>query len=261
MLFRSLPKAETAFFNFPNLTLNSSRQDILKMAGAAIPANISIPEVLNLQVKFKGMIKAFSTDINLNSSFGDIFLLASIDKQENFNADLKINDFDLGSLLQDKKMFGPVSLTAEVSGQGLTQETVHASIKADVANLYLNQYTYHKLTMNGTVANQEFEGNVNLKDENAVFDFAGLVNFNAGEERFKFNLNVVGADLQKLNFSTKDLRIGFSATADLKGGTVDKLNGKAGITNFIIAQNGKKYVLDSLMIASKIGRASCRGRV
>ena len=245
-----LPKAETAFFNFPNLTLNSSRQDILKMAGAAIPANISIPEVLNLQVKFKGMIKAFSTDINLNSSFGDIFLLASIDKQENFNADLKINDFDLGSLLQDKKMFGPVSLTAEVSGQGLTQETVHASIKADVANLYLNQYTYHKLTMNGTVANQEFEGNVNLKDENAVFDFAGLVNFNAGEERFKFNLNVVGADLQKLNFSTKDLRIGFSATADLKGGTVDKLNGKAGITNFIIAQNGKKYVLDSLMIAS-----------
>ncbi len=245
-----LPEIETACFDFPNLTINSGKQDILKMGGSAIPENISIPEEIDLQVIFKGMIKAFSTDINLNSSMGNLMLLANLDQQENFNADLNINDFDLGSLLQDKKMFGPVKLTAQVNGKGLTQESVQATIKADVADLYLNQYTYHKLTLNGKVANQQFEGNINLDDENAVFDFGGLVDFNAGEERFKFNLNVQGADLQKLNFTTEDMRIGFSATADLKGGTVDKLNGKASITNFIIAQNGKKYVLDSLMIAS-----------
>ncbi|MDP2337585.1 MAG: translocation/assembly module TamB domain-containing protein, partial [Bacteroidota bacterium] len=96
----------------------------------------------------------------------------------------------------------------------------------------------------------QFEGKVNLDDENAVFDFDGLVNLNPNHERYKFKLNVKGADLQKLKLTENDARISFVAAADLKGGTFNQMNGTAGITNIIVARDAKKYVLDSFLTAS-----------
>jgi len=77
-----------------------------------------------------------------------------------------------------------------------------------------------------------------------------LVNLNPNQEQYKFKLNVPGADLQKLHFTKDDARISFVATADLKGGSVNQMNGTAGITNIIVAREGKKYVLDSFLTAS-----------
>ena len=46
------------------------------------------------------------------------------------------------------------------------------------------------------------------------------------------------------------MRISFAASADLKGGDFNNLNGKMGIGNMIIAHEGKRYLLDSLLVAS-----------
>ncbi|MBV5343353.1 hypothetical protein JZU68_06990, partial [bacterium] len=120
---------------------------------------------------------------------------------------------------------------------------------ATASKLYLNNYTYQNLKIDGTVNGQEFAGKVNLNGKNAMFDFDGLVNITPNLERYKFNLNVQGVNLQKLNFSKDDMRIGFNASADLKGGSVDKLNGAGGITDLILTHNDKKYVLDSVLVA------------
>lgn len=245
-----LPNAETANYDFPNLHLITGKNDLKMMAGAALPSSIELPEDIDMQVVFKGRIKDFASTIDLNSSFGDGHLVASIDKAENFKANMDIKSFDLGSLMKDKVMYGPVSLVAVVSGQGLDPKTMTAKIKAAVSQIYLNQYNYHQLTVDGTMNGRQFAGKLNLNDYNAVLNFDGLVNLNPNQEKYKFNLNVQGIDLQKLNFSDKDLRISFAATADLKGGEVNNLNGKIGIGNMIIAHEGKKYLLDSLLMAS-----------
>ena len=52
--------------------------------------------------------------------------------------------------------------------------------------------------MDGTVNGKQFEGKAKLDDENAAINFDGLVNLNPGQEQYKFKLNVLGADLQKL---------------------------------------------------------------
>jgi len=245
-----LPNAASAYFNFPNLKVISGKQDIKMMAGSYIPDSINLPGNITILIVFKGKMKAFETTIGMSSSFGSANLFATIDQQKNFSSKMNINKFDLGSLMKDKAMYGPVTLTAQVNGQGLDPKTIQAKIKAEVSEIYLNKYTYHNLKIDGTVSGKEFAGKINLNDKNAVFDFDGLVNMTPNEEHYKFQLNMQGADLQKLNFTKDDMRIGFNATADLKGGTINKLNGKGGITNMIIAHNGKKYMLDSLLIAS-----------
>ena len=245
-----LPKAETAYFVFPNMKLISGKQDLHMLAGSYMPQSISLPEDIRLLINFKGKIKAFETTLGMTSTFGTANLVAKLDAQENFSANMNTNGFDMGSLLKNKAMYGPVTLIAEVNGHGLDSKTMKAQIKADVSQIYLNKYTYHNLKIDGTASGKEFAGKVNLNDKNAMLDFDGMVNMTPNQEKYKFHLNVEGVDLQKLNFSKDDIRIGVNATADFKGGTVDKLNGTAGITNLILTHNGKKYVLDSVLVAS-----------
>jgi len=245
-----LPKAETAYFVFPNMKVVSGKQDLFMMAGSSIPQSISLPEDITMLINFKGKLKSFETTLGMSSTYGAANLVATLDPLENFTANMGTTSFEMGSLLKNKEMYGPVSLTAEVKGHGLDAKTIKAQIKADVTEIYLNKYTYHNLTIDGTATGKEFSGKVNLNDKNAVLNFDGLVNMTPNQEQYKFHLNVQGADLQKLNFSKDDIRIGLDASADFKGGTVDKLNGTAGITNLILTHNGKKYLLDSVLVAS-----------
>ncbi|HAH26220.1 MAG TPA: hypothetical protein DCL77_21060 [Prolixibacteraceae bacterium] len=247
---QGMPNYETAEYAFPNLSLISGRKDLQMMAGPYIPKSIEVPENINVQLAFKGKMKNFESTVNLTSSFGDANLVASIDPGENFSTKVSMSHINLGRLLKDTILYGPVSLTAEASGQGLDLKTIKGKIKADVSEIYLNNYTYHKLEMDGAVSGMQFEGTMNLNDENAVADFDGLVNFNPNQERYQFKLNVLGADLQKLKLSKDNIQISFVSSADLKGGSVNKMNGTAGITQIIVARDGKKYLLDSFLTAS-----------
>lgn len=245
-----LPEMETTFFDFPNLIISSGKKDMKMIAGPSIPENIELPENIDIQIAFKGSMKDFETTANMKSSFGDANLSANIDAKENFNGKVSLNQLDLGRMLKDTLFYGPVSLTAEAIGHGFDMKTMTAKINAEATQLYLNQYNYKSLTLNGTVRGKQFEGKINLNDENAMFGFDGLVNLNPGLEQYKFRLNMQGADLQKLHFIEKDVRISFVAEADLKGGSVNKMNGTAGINNIVIVNGNKTYMLESFLSAS-----------
>ncbi len=249
-IIKGLPSVKTAFFNFPNLKVNTGKKDIAMMAGSSIPENIEIPEDIRLQVAFDGQLNSFESTLDMSSTFGSANAFATIDKNENFRSKISITSFDLGSLLKNKELFGPVSLTAETNGHGLDSKTIKAKINVEVSQIYLKKYNYHHLNIDGTITGKEFEGKINLNDSNAIFDFDGLVNLNPNEEQYKFHFNLEGADLQKLNLTKDDIRIGLMAESDLKGGSVNKLNGKAGISKIILTHDGKKYTLDSVLFAS-----------
>ena len=249
-IIKGLPNYETAFYDFPNLKMTSGKKDLTMMAGSYLSDSIDLPENINMQVVFKGQPKSFESTANMTSSFGDANLTASVDPTENFSSKINLNKLDVGRFLKDTALYGPVSLTAEANGKGLDMKTIQAKIKADASELELNQYTYHNLKLDGTVSGKQFEGKINLDDENAVFEVDGLVNLNPDHEQYKIKLNVLGADLRKLHLTKEDIRIAFVAATDLKGGTFDHMNGTAGITQIVIVRQGKKYQLDSFLTAS-----------
>jgi hypothetical protein len=245
-----LADIETAYFNFPNLNINTGKQDIKMLAGSLVPESIELPDDIKLQIDLKGKLKSFESTIEMGSSFGSANLFATTGENETFEGRVSTEDFNLGRLLKDTVMFGNVTLSAEASGQGLDKNTVRAKINVEVSQLYLNKYTYHNLTADGNISGMGFDGRINLNDENAVFDLEGLVNLNPNQENINIRLNLQGANLQKLNITSDDIRIGLAASADLKGSSVNSLNGTAGITNLIVARGENVYVLDSLLFAS-----------
>jgi hypothetical protein len=245
-----LPKFQTMQVDFPNLKIKSGKRDIRMMAKQYLPESIDLPESITANIQLKGNLKSFFTNLKVRSTFGNAVISASIDPQENFTAKADIARIDLGRLLKDTLLFGPITGVAEIKGKGLDKNTIHAKIDGEISQLWLKGYNYQNLSMHGNISGQEFDGIIKMKDENADFNFVGLVNINPGQERYKFTLNVEGADLQKLNLSKKGLAVGMLATVDLKGGSLNEINGLAAIRNIVIIQNGKNYVLDSLVVLS-----------
>lgn len=245
-----LPEVKTAYFHFPNLSVLTGKQDIMMFAGSSVPTNIDLPGNIDLQIVFNGKIKAFESTVALKSSFGKAQLFAIIDSGENFKGKVNVTGFDLGKLLKDDKMFGPVTLTAEADGHGFEKDNVTAKINIVASRIYMNQYTYQDLRVKGDIHGQKFEGKINLNDENIVFDFNGLVNMNPEQEQYKFQFDLKGADLKRLHLTGEDIRIGLVAAADLKGGSISKINGTASISSLVVAKEAEIYELDSLLFAS-----------
>jgi len=157
-----LPDFKTAYFDFPNLTIQSGKKDITLFMDTLLPENIELPEKISLEIQFKGEMQAFRSNLKMNSSFGFAEIFATIDKSENFTGDVTFVNFDLGSLLKNKEIFGPVTLTAETKGHRLHKDTIQATIKAEVSQIYLNNYNYHNLNIDGKISGQEFGGKAGI---------------------------------------------------------------------------------------------------
>lgn len=246
-----LPDAETAYFDVPDLKVTTGKKDLVALLGnELLPTQISLPENMSVQGRFKGRIREFAGALSLKSDFGDVDAEATIDKSENFKATVQTTKFDLGALLNDKKMYGPVTINADVKGKGFTKNTINAQANVDVPEFYMNQYTYHKLKLTGNVSGQEFDGDIHLDDPNAEFDFKGLVSMKPGSEKYKFSLDLKGADLQKLKLVNDDFKIALTASSDLQGSSIDSINGDMGINKIVVVHHENKYVLDSMLFAS-----------
>ena len=244
-----LPKFKTAMFDFPNLEISTGKKDLEMLASSFLPKSIELPDSISLQIAFKGKLKSFESTASMSSSFGKANLSATVDSDENFSGKLNLENLDLGRLLKNTALYGPVSLTTEASGKGLDLKTLKANLKAEATQLQLNQYTYHNLKVDGTVTGKEFDGKISLNDENAIFDFDGLVNLNPTQEHFQFRLNVKGADLQKLHLTNDDVRIGLVASADFSGSEAE-MKGNASISELRIVHQEKAYSLDKFLAAS-----------
>ncbi len=250
-IISGLPDIKHANFILPNLFIKSGRNDLISILGNNIlPPSLNLPLHFSIKADFRGRLKDFTGNINMVSDQGNLKAFAFLDEQENFHCKISSEEFNLGKLLKNEKMLGPATLKADIEGKGLDVNKIEARVIINAESIELNQYNYHLLSIDGKVLGRQFDGKINLNDTNAVFDFQGLVNLDKGNEIYNFTLDLKGADLKKLHFSDEDLRISLTAISDLKGNTIDNINGTAGITKIIIAHNGKKYVLDSILVAS-----------
>jgi hypothetical protein len=247
---KGLPAIDKTLFDFPNLSIITGRKDIEMIVDTLVPKSIAIPEKATLLIVYKGRLRSFHSTINMQSSIGSAQAYVVLDDNGDFTAKTNLLNLDIGFLLKNKALYGPITMDAEMQGQGLYGKTISAAITAKVPSVYLNTYTYHNLTIQGHITGKAFDGKIQLADENAAFDFDGKVNLNPKQEAFVFNLNVAGLNLQKLHVTNNDLRIGFSAQSSISGASMNGINGNATVSNIAISHAGKIYILDSILFST-----------
>jgi len=243
---------------YADLTINdftTTRGDINKLVPAGtIPANVALPENINLKGTFKGGMTNFNTRMHLRSSLGAADLNAIYNGarkgHESYNADIKLNDVNVGALTKQPQMVGKVTANAHIKGRGINPKNLSLQFSGDVGSAYVKGYTYKNLVMKGTATNGNYVVNAHMRDPNINFSLDARANMNKKYPSVKATLMVDSINLQALNFVKDPMRFHGKIIADLPTADPDYLNGSILLTDMLVVNKGERIQLDTVSLVS-----------
>lgn len=202
-----------------------------------IPSNIA-----NLgQMRFKGAFTGFVNDFvaygSLNTAIGSLKTDISL-KQNDKTSDLAYSGvlhsygFNIGRFVNEDRV-GRVTLSAEVSGTGLTKESINAKLTGVVNSAQILGYEYKNVEVNGEFARSMFAGEVAVNDTNLSLVFRGGFDLSQELPEFNFYSDIRHANLYELNLlrEREDATVSGVMEVDFIGDDIDNLVGLIEITN------------------------------
>ena len=245
-----------AWYDISIKEFKTSEKDLKYILGdSAIPSSIQLPKNIVFRSKIKGPMQNLHALSFLESDLGnaemDVYLKNNDTNFNNlkYSAVINLDKFNLGELLKDT-LYETFSLKANINGFKIEPKEIQANIDATISNAIINNYEYADFTINGNYENESFIGVAGIKDSNLIFQFDGALNLTAEKPQFKFDLNLEGIDLQRLNFMNSDLRLKGNMSADMEGDNIDNIIGNIDLRNFLIMSNEDRYTVDSLLFVS-----------
>jgi hypothetical protein len=253
---RGLPNVNKATFDVNIADFSTSRSDIARLAPkGTIPSNITIPQDIHLNGAFRGGMYNFNTKLNLRSSLGAVDLQASLRNGNNkhkatYNANVKVNNLNVGAITKQPQMVGSITLTTDISGTGLDPKTASLKFKGDVQSAYVKGYTYKNLVMNGTAQNGSYTASAKMADPNIHFSLDAKANMNKKEPSVYATLIVDSVNLKNLNFSTTDTRFHGKIVANVPTADPDYLNADVEATDLLYVSGQQRIKLDTVSFKS-----------
>ncbi|WP_243732553.1 translocation/assembly module TamB domain-containing protein [Pedobacter metabolipauper] len=252
---KGLPDVEKTVLDLNIKKFALTKQDLLVVIPKnALPASIQLPNYISANGKFKGSMTNFNTGFNINTDMGSAKLLANMNGpkgKEHYTANISLNNFNVGRLLKMDTVLGRITAKATVNGTGLDMKTATAKVNAQLISAYYNKYTYRNLFLSGTYSKQKLNLKSNMADSNANFSLTAFVDMAGKYPAIKADLNLIQADLQKLNFSTTEFRLAGLVTADIQTADPDYLNGDVSIRSLQLVKEGQKFNMDTIDIHSE----------
>ena len=193
------------------------------------PANISQLGKISFQGKFTGFPNDFVAFGTLNTAIGsvstDIKFQETGDTYE-YSGSLATQRFDLAKFYNASDL-GPLTSEVEVSGRGLTRDDLDMKVDGKISFLRLRGYSYKDIVMNGQFKQDFFNGYMQLNDDNAQLDFAGLIDFTNKKPLFNFTTSITHLDPVALNLlPLKDYTsLSGDFTIEAEGSNLNDLNG------------------------------------
>ncbi len=252
---RGLPDAQNAYFDLELRNVKTTARDVQSFVPAGtIPQNIKLPDAMALKGTVKGTQHQFDANLNLASSYGSAFVKAKLDRRvknrETYNADLKLDAFDVGQLIGNDSI-GKVTLTTSIAGQGFDPKSADAKLKAMLKQAEFNSYTYRDLQLTGTVNGGRYSVDAGMDDPNLTFTLDANGGFQGKYPTGKLKLNLDIADLNRLNLHAGPMKLRGEVDADIDDSDPDNLNGRVDLHRIQILKDATPIVLDSISVVAR----------
>ncbi len=228
--------------------------------------HVNLPETM-LQLttlEFKGKFTGFFDDFvtygtfstNLGNLSTDLSIKpvtgVSIDTSFTFHGELKTERFHLGKLLVQPSI-GEITMSGMVDGSASGRGNIQATIEGLIGSIGLREYDYRNITINGTINNRMYDGQLSIAEPNIKMDFSGKVDMTNPIPAYDFWANVERAKLHKLKLVEKDTSsfAAFSIKAAFSGTNIDNLAGELDLKNSLIRRNGREIEINDLLLFTK----------
>ena len=241
---QGLPDIESTFIVARVKELQTDYADLtgLKIPGENQAQTLPVPEVIrNLgRVRFSGQFTGFYNDFVsfgvFNTAAGTVSTDLRLSNQGavlSYSGALKTDHFNLGQLLENEEMFGPMSADLKVAGKGTDPETISLNAHGVMEQIVLNQYDYHRLTFDINIEGETINGAIKVLDSNLLLEAQGLIILSEIPE-YNFQAQLMRANPRQLNLLERDssATLSMDVLVNLKGNSIDNLVGRAEIRSF-----------------------------
>ena len=195
-------------------------------------------------------------NLNLNTNIGNAKSNLQLTNINNIDAasykgHIDVTDFELGEILNDP-LVGKFSIEADVNGKGFTLEKMNTSVKGKISKIEYKNYQYNNIAVNGIVKNKNFNGEMEVNDDNIKLNFNGLADLSAEIYKFDFKATVDYCDLNKINWFKRDSISNLKGDVyiNLKGNSLDDLVGTLDFKNTLYANQKDNYFFKDFNITS-----------
>ncbi|GAB3516659.1 hypothetical protein GCM10027442_34580 [Emticicia fontis] len=246
-----LPDANKMGFNVDIDEVSTTKQDIVKLAGAEnIPESIELPEKITVRGKLRGKANDLNVDASLNSDLGAAIFTGNLKnfvtgKNQAYEGKLTLDDFDAGKLIKQPENVGKLTLEVNAKGTGIDPKTMNATIDGTAKKAVLKGYEYNNLILKGDIHNQIANINANLDDPNADFKLVAHADLSQAYPTVQGNVSINNVDLKKLNLYAEDLKIKGDIKVDMSSTDPKNPVGKVSINQAVIEMGGKVIPIDT----------------
>lgn len=199
--------------------------------------------VLNTNISLKTDLGYASADLEL----------ANIDNvdEAHYVGHVRLEDVNLGYIAKDS-LIGELSLEADIDGQGFTFGALNTSVQGTVSKHQYKGYTYNNIHINGRFRNRNFNGEMEVNDENIKLNFNGLADFSRDVYTFDFKANVDYCDLNAINLFKRDSISNVKGEIDINlvGNSFDDITGTVEVKNSLYTNQKDNYFFQNFNVTS-----------
>ena len=246
----------TAKLNQLSSTYKDLKEILPRILGKNLPPSLEFLGTFSASGLLAISEPKISLNCEIDTALGQISTDLSLDTNSDintaiYNGRLDLFNFDLGALVQDTN-FGIVNTNLIIQGQGFSMESIRSDVAGIFSDLEYNNYSYKDVEVKGLIENRIFSGELKTDDDNLKLDFTGLVDFSGSENIYDFSARVEQANLNALNFISRDTISVFTGQVDMdmKGTNLDDLYGNIQFTKTRYENQNDSYYFDDFQIIS-----------
>ncbi|WGH74710.1 translocation/assembly module TamB [Tenacibaculum tangerinum] len=230
-------------FTIPSLQISSTRSDFLQFADEK-KLNIRFPDSISLKANAKGTLNNVVTEATLTTTQGIVNATAKLSNQNTFryDASLTTHNVELGTLFNNPQI-GALDLSLKSSGSGKNINNLNVFLDTNISKLTLNNYSIKDLAINGKIKRGKGKITSTYKDKNLNFTLDSFVVLDSIAPKIKAELNLIGANLQRLGLMQRDVKTAMKIHANFKG-NVNAFDATTKITDGTIVYDNNTYILD-----------------
>ena len=196
-----------------------------------IPSSFLNAGIIEYNGNFTGFLSDFVAYGTFRSKWGvlttDLSFVPSDGEKLNVSGRVKTVNFQIGQLFQSD-LLDRITFNGDV--KGLLNQKNHnfkGTVSGKIDSVFVNNYTYRNLQLNGDILNKRFDGSLLVDDPNLKFRFYGEFDLNVPVPVFNFQMAVEKADLKALKLvrNFEQSKISFALNANFSGSNIDNLAG------------------------------------
>jgi hypothetical protein len=251
---KGLPDLNNLQANLFIRNISSSRKDInLFIPPGTLPDNITLPARFNANGRLTSKGIDMSADLQINTDLGNASVKGTFQKIANptealYNVTVNTNNLDVGVIIQNKEIQGPVSASFTASGKGYDPKTANTKVDGIIHSAVIHQYNYKNAEVHAAIANQQAIVKAGINDPNIDLDINGTIDLTTAFPAIQISGMVDSIKFQPLHLSSQQMIFRGKIDANIPVSDPDNLEGKIYLTQALFVKEQQRLNLDSVEV-------------